>query len=253
MIYKSEKESKAFGYNIGRGDDECLKDLTVLKSEIKTQKIDILKLTLKKTDQDLYNQLNLLNYPYYLLGIVIVYKSNFRINDVKLYSHENLNFVEYLGEDPIVFKNLVREIFKDSPSSFFSNPELKNLTSKEKQLDCLVEYISTLNSSIDEQHYTHLMYVDGHLAGFITSHKENDGGAATYAGILKQFQGKGLYMDLINFIQNYGKEIGQKWGTASVQLQNSVVQKAFVKAGLSLSGYELNIHVNCFEGKLKTK
>lgn len=251
MIVESELENRAFGYNIGRCKRLDFENIHQLKEEIIAKKIDLLKLNLRDSGPDLYLLLEQLNYPFYILGIVIEYKSNFRLNKFKPYLNDELDFVEYLGEEPETFKNLVKEIFKNTPASYYQNPDFFEITDHQKQIECLADYISQLNAGYNSNFYTHLLKFKGELAGFITSYRENDGGAATYAGILKKFEGKGLYLDLVSFIQNYGKEIGQNWGTASTQIQNTVVQKAFQKAGLFPNGYELNIHINCKEGKLK--
>lgn len=253
MFEVSEKESVLLGYRVARGDLSTLGTREPLLAALKQQRIDVLKLSLRNTPANLYQLLDALALPYYVLGMVVEYKSNFRLNSIKPYLNEQIEFTEYKGEEEDAFKELVKAIFKHMPGSYYLNPGLDKLVDAERQLECLAEYINTLNSSHTPDRYTHLLYYKGELAGFISSYKKGDGGGVNYSGVLKKFEGRGLYLDILSFIQNYGKEIGQKWGTASVQIQNTVGQKALEKGGLFPCAYELSVHVNCFFGNLAGK
>jgi len=249
MFHHIQNESALLRMNVSRGDDRCL-DLPDLAHQLKDAKVDVLKLTLSDSTPDLYLRLDALGLPYYVLGVTIEYRSVFGRNPVFPYLNSGLEFIEYKGEDPEMFKAMVASVFQHWPGSYYLNPGLCHLIDKHLQLQALVEYVAGLNSSEREGHYTHLLRHRGAWAGFVCSYKQGNGGGATYSGLLKQYENKGLYLDIIRFIQNYGKEIGQKWGTAHVQLQNTVGQKAFAKGGLFPSGHSLNVHVNCFYGTL---
>lgn len=246
----SENESQVLGYRVARGNLSSLYDTNDLLDSLRKNQIDVLKLSIADSPDDLYVLLDKLKLPYYLLGIVIEYKANFLKNTQIAYRNEAVEFIEYTGEKTVDFERLVTKIFAESPASYYLNPGLLPVYDKEKQLKCLAQYIKTLNSAQNDNNFTHLVYCKGEPVGFITSYKEGTGGAATYAGLLKEFQGRGLYIDLVSFIQNHGKSIGQKWGTAYAQLQNTVVQKTFQRQGLRPNGHVLNIHVNCFFGEL---
>lgn len=246
----SENESRILGYRVARGNLNSLLDTNRLLESLRNNRIDVLKLSVSDSPEDLYVLLDQLKIPYYVLGIVIEYKANFLKNEQIAYRSKSVEFVEYAGENTIGFDQLVSTIFFESPASYYLNPGLLPIHNKEKQLKCLTEYVKTLNKSKNDNYFTHLVYYEGKPVGFITSYKDGTGGAATYAGLLKEYQGRGLYLDLVSFIQNHGKSIGQKWGTAYAQIQNTVVQKTFQRQGLRPNGYVLNIHLNCFFGEL---
>ena len=128
-----------------------------MKQEIKTQKIDVLKLSLNQTDTNLYTLLDLLQFPYYILGITVEYKYYFHQNHAQEYHNSDIEFIEYKGEDELSFKLLVKKIFEKVPASFYTNPGLKNQLTQEKQVECLAEYIASLNLAYQENHYTHLL------------------------------------------------------------------------------------------------
>lgn len=237
------------GYRVARGDDDCLNNANLI-DWLKEQKIDVLKLELKDSSASLYSQLDQLGFPYYTLGMLLEYKSIFRARKSPEYLNSALTISEYKGEDPEMFKALVAAIFKDSPASYYHNPGLEGKVSQQQQLDCFAAYLAGLNQGYQPHLYTHLLKLDGKVAGFMCSYKKGDGGGATYGGVLKEYENRGLYLDAVRFIQHFGAQIGQKWGTAQVQLQNTVVQKTFQKAGLRPNGYSLNVHINCFFGEL---
>ncbi|MBI1185453.1 hypothetical protein GC194_14375 [bacterium] len=249
MFHFVEKESQVLGHRVARGDSDCLR-LSNLFELLKDHQIDILKLSINSCSPELYVKLDALRLPYYLLGITVEYKSVFRQHETHNYINKDIEFREYIGKEQYEFKEMVYEVFRDSPASYFINPGLSTVVDEATQLRCLVEYINSLNNSVKPYYFTHLVLYKGQLAGFVCSYKQGLGGGATYGGILPKFQNKGLYLDVVRFIQNFGKELGQKWGTAQAQLQNTVVQKTFQKAGLSPSGYQLNIHINAFFGSL---
>lgn len=252
MIQFSSQESEIMGYRIARGDKNSIHNISLLKQELETQKIDVLKLSIKSPEQDLFIQLDKLELPYYQLGTILEFKSFFVRNPIKKeYLHKNLTFKEFSLSDTPMLSELVNKIFENDSSSFFINPALKDIDQKSKLIKCLTQYICSYCKEIDSSKYTHIMYNFDIPIGFITSYKEGSGGGVLYAGILKEYVGKGYYIDLVRFIQNYGKSIGQKWGLACVQIHNRVVQKTFIREGLVPHNYIVNVHINSRYGKLK--
>lgn len=246
-----QNESEHLGYRVARGDDSCLENINGLKAELEQLEVDVLKLSLSSTSRELYLQLDAIGSPYYILGTMLEYKAIFNQEQPHEYINHGIEFVPYNGENEAAFCDMVAETFKDVEASFYLNPGLVGKVSQAQQLHCLVQYINTLNQSHLADHYTHLLKVKGKTVGFICSYKVGKGGGATYSGILPAYQNQGLYLDIIRFIQNYGQSIGQKWGTSTVQLHNVLVQRGFQRMGMQSSGYVLNVHVNCFHGKLK--
>ncbi|MGB0432159.1 MAG: hypothetical protein ACPGLV_16910, partial [Bacteroidia bacterium] len=219
-----------------------------LKDELVKNRIDILKINTTQAEKDLFVKLDKLGYNYYLLGAQIEYKAVFKKNVNTKFRNSQIKIIEYKGGDANVLKTLVKDVFKNNYSSYFQNPGIIGLVDDKTQLDCFAEYILTLNSANKENHFTHLFYLDNILVGFICSYVDGIGSGALYSGILKKYENRGLYLDIIQFIQAFGKEKGSKWGTATVQLQNIVGQKSFIAGGMSPNGYSLNIHINAFEG-----
>lgn len=251
MFRISNHESKVLEMNIARGDADCLKHPTALVKKLQESKIDILKLSCRNPPSDLYQNLDALDLEYYVLGIVLEYKSIFSRNPKhKAYLHPDVSFKAYTSAHKDTLEFLVKNIFKENPTSYFKNPKIASHINQEKQLDLLFQYIATYNKELDASKYTHIMYKEKVPIGFITSYKKGQGGGVLYAGILEEYVGKGYYIDLVRFIQNYGKEIQQKWGLAHAQVHHTVIQKTFIKEGLIPQGYTLNVHINCLFGML---
>lgn len=248
----SEEESQILGYNVARGDTFTIENPELLREELKAQKIDVLKLSLENTKPDLYIQLNKLQIPYYVLGMVLELKLIFDAKPLN-YLNKNIDFKEYKNENEIMFKGLVKEIFNDNAGSYYINPIFEIDNQKALQSECLAIYLSKQNSAFDDNKFTHLIFLDGKLAGFIVSYRKGSGGGVSYAGILKSFEKRGLFHDLICFIQIFGKSIGQKWGTIHSQIQNQSAIKMHTRMGMLPSGHVLNVHINACFGHLSGK
>ncbi len=244
----SAAESAIMGYNIARGNHQSIVDAGQLVSDLQQHQIDVLKLSLSNTPAHLYQQLDALQLPYYVLGMVIEFKAIFKQEPIP-YVNKEVSFEEYLGMDETAFKQLVTTIFSEVAGSYYTNPHLPLTNAAQLNATCLAEYLCKQNSSYDADKYTHLVYLKGALAGFITSYKKGTGGGVTYAGVLPQFARKALFTDMISFIQNYGKSIGQQWGVFHGQLQNQSALKMYCRAGLMPVGHALSVHVNAGFGK----
>ncbi len=252
MFYSSKEESQILGFHVARGDDSCLENPTSLVETLEKEKVDILKLNCKNPPADLYLKLDALQLDYYVLGIVQEYKSVFAKNpDTKEYLHPSVRFEEYTLDKKELLDALIKDIFKHNTASYFKNPLLANVSDTQKQLHCLSKYIGSYCKELDASKYTHIMYADEIPMGFISSYKEGQGGGVVYAGILDSYVGRGYYLDLVRFIQNYGKAIEQKWGLAYAQIHHNAIQKTFAREGLKPQGYVLNIHINSCFGNLK--
>lgn len=253
-MFKFYKEESDFsGFNIARADISCLEKPIQLLKELKRKKIDVIKLSCRNPSSDLYFKLNSLGLDYYILSITQEYKSIFSKNPKqKEYLHPKLIFEEYTLKNSEILESLVKEIFKNNANSYFKNPLLNDILDEKRSLEILAKYVSSYCKEIDPNKYTHIMYERKKPIGFITSFKEDDGGGVLYAGILDQYVGKGYYLDLVRFIQNYGKSIGQKWGLAYAQIHHNTIHKTFIKEGLRPQGYILNVHLNCCFGKLNS-
>ncbi len=244
----SVEESEIMGYTIARGNNETLLQTDILVQQLKQLGVDVLKLNLENTQPDLYTYLDALKLPYYMLGMVVEFKAIFK-DEVIPYYNKEVSFKEYMGEDEILFKKLVKNIFSQVAGSFYINPSLHITNQNELQAVCLANYLCKQNIGYDPNKYTHLVYLKNELAGFITSYKKGTGGGVTYAGVLPQFARKALFPDIVSFIQNYGQSIGQKWGIFHSQLQNQSAMKMYCRAGLMPVGHALSVHVNAGFGK----
>lgn len=244
----SKEESEIMGYTIARGNNETLMHTDKLIQQLEENRVDVLKLNLENTQPDIYYHLDALKLPYYVLGMVVEFKAIFKDEPIP-YHNKEISFKEYIGDDEDLFKNLVKNIFSHVAGSFYLNPFLPITNQNELQSECLANYLCKENIGYNPCKYTHLIYLKDELAGFITSYKKGTGGGVTYAGVLPQFARKAVFPDIVSFIQNYGKSIGQKWGIFHSQLQNQSAMKMYCRAGLMPVGHGLSVHVNAGFGR----
>ena len=238
----AEVESEILGLKIARGD---LLDLTSpdLVPELIKQKVDVLKLHIQEAPENLFQLLDALNMPYYLLGNSIRYKALLQRIQPFPYINENFRVEETDSHSSDLLMSLSTASFGSRSVSFFSNPGLHITDLETKQMDVFKHF---LKSWTDENRFTHLCYIAEEPVGFMCSYQKANGGAVEYAGIIPSAANRGVYLDLISFIQNFGRSLGKAYATAAVQIQNIAGQKALQKRGMFVCGYELSVHINAF-------
>ncbi|MGB3591629.1 MAG: hypothetical protein WBA16_08075 [Nonlabens sp.] len=251
MISYSNEESEILGYRVARSNEYALLNINETVHYLTKEKIDVLKLTIDNPDPTLYIKLDQLGFPYYVLGITQSYKSSFTRNPKHIsYLHEDLSFKSVNDNLEPIIESLVSDIFRTNTSSFFTNPLLQLKHNEYKEMQVLLKYIAKYDERKDPEKFTHIMHYREQPVGFISSYKEGIGGGVAFAGILDKFVGRGFYIDLVRFIQNFGKSIEQKWGIAHAQLHHTVIHKSFVREGMVPHGSTMNVHINCAKGNL---
>ncbi len=244
MLSYSEQESKTLGIQIARASWDGTNVNTLLDTII-DQQCDVVKLSCPSDISNIYEQLNELQMPYYILGMVSSYRILFPKMDQKTYRLKDIEFIEYDGSQKDILQNVSRKSFQEIPGSFYNNPEINHIVDHEKQVQCFVDYICQYNNQLDSEKWLFLVKVRGQYAGFITlkAHGDKDciGG---HAGVIPERRYAGIYLDMIRFIHNFPKSIGRRFGYAYAQLQNHQVHKTLVRENMQLHDSSVNIHIN---------
>jgi hypothetical protein len=242
----SARESEIMNLRIGRGSASQL-DEQLLLEEIISGRYDLVKITVPSTLPDLYQRLGKLGIPYCIVGIILHYRYDCVHHEVKAYYHDNLVFEPY---DASVHREMLqqfaRDIFRESPGSYFINPLLASVVTHEMYLKSFEEYVLSFDQQTDPHKLTYLVKHEGRWVGFLSLTNQNRESDAAYAGVIPDRRGTGYYLDMIRFIHNWGHEVGLKWGHGYVQLQNAVVQRFYHRTDMMVHDNHLSIHINPF-------
>ncbi len=239
----SEMESRATSLNIGRWSGERL-DKDWLAEQVNQGTFDIYKLSLEANDPELYQKLDQLNLPYYLVGMVQEYRVNFKKIPLKKLYHEDASLVLLDDTNREELRKLVMSSFHAVPGSFFQNPWLVDRFSMHDQSKLLADYISGFRPDREKGKECHLLKHRGQYVGFIVNEHYNNLGFARYAGVSPGAKAPGYYIDLVRFIQNCGINYDLEWGFASAQIQNTVVHKVYMREDMIPYKSYINIHIN---------
>ena len=245
LLKASAAESRILGYQVWRGNPETLADERLF-AEIVDSSADLVKLTVDSSDPLLYQRLDNMGFPYYVVGMINNYRYNCQQHKHKEYHHPDIVFEEYAGLNSELLADLAREIFRETPGSFYSNPYLKNITPPEKQLECFVEYVLGFDPAKDPKKLTFLVKHQGEYVGFISLSIDGDNSEAAYAGVIPGKRGTGYYLDMIRFVHNWGAASGVKSGFVNVQVQNIPVQKFYARENTIIFKNYVSIHLNTF-------
>ncbi len=246
IIHHSARESEIMQLKIGRASLQELNAGEII-NELVRGEYDLLKITIPTEIPDLYIRLEELGIPYFIVGIINHYRYDCVHHKVTEYYHENLIFEPFDSEtQKEQLRQFARDIFRESPGSYFDNPHLKNLVTREMYLQSFEEYVLSFDQKTDPHKLTYFVKHEGRYVGFLSLTNKDRESDAAYAGVIPDRRGTGYYLDMIRFIHNWGHEVGLKWGHGYVQLQNTVVQRFYHRTDMMIFDHHFSIHINSF-------
>lgn len=244
VLNYSESESKILKIRVGRSELEDL-DTNKLLEDIVRKNYDVVKLAVPSIIPNLYSKLDSLCIPYYVLGILSRYRLILSGYQLKEYNSDSIDFEIYDGNQYDMLKNLAKGSFQETPGSYFSNPLIDSIISHEQQLECFAEYVCSFNNQISPSKFMYLTKIKGEYVGFIGGEWINNNDIlATLAGVIPEMREKGIYKDIVRFMQNWSYKNNVRWLFADGQIQNPVVQKVYVREDMIVTGGYINIHIN---------
>ncbi|MGQ9847943.1 MAG: GNAT family N-acetyltransferase, partial [Bacteroidales bacterium] len=103
-------------------------------------------------------------------------------------------------------------------------------------------------SGKEEGKISWLIYSENNIAGFVTCsfNEQNKECEVILNGVMPNFSGRGIYSDIVRFIQKYFKDKGYKKMLISTQLQNIAVQKVWIREGFVIDRSYETYHINAF-------
>lgn len=242
LLRDSANESSVLGLAIGRFKGSNIEDEEALKREILSSPYEVVKCNLEAYDPAIYAKLDHIGLPYYVLGVLLQYRINFKRHAIKPLYHESAKLVPYTNELRETLYEMAYEVFKPVPGSFFKNPKLENKLDEDKQARLMADYICSFREDLRPNHFTYLLHYREEYVGFIAFYFENGDGYAEFAGV-RPSKTPGFYIDLVRFIQNHCIENGIHWGHASGQIQNTVVHKVYQREDMVPHKAILNVHI----------
>jgi ribosomal protein S18 acetylase RimI-like enzyme len=241
IIQFSPKESKRFGLktwrvNMSVVDSDCINEL------IKEEKPDIIILRLPS--EQTTESYKLLGENRQVLHCdTLVYYFCPLSSTVVLPFRNNLKFNLVTRQTQYLVNELTEEIFKNYKSHYAANPLLK----KEDVLQGYKEWTASFINEINSDKYSWYITKDEKIIGFaVCSILDEANCEGVFSGVKAAYSGRGVYSDIVRFLQTFFKSKGMRTMKVSTQIQNYSVQKTWIREGFTLKQAYDTWHINCF-------
>jgi hypothetical protein len=236
-IRYSEIESKRFGKEIFRGNIDVL-DIERFKKFYEQNDPDILIVRIPVSEQHKMSQLNSLNKEVINADTLVYYQVGLDKTIYNPVKNKELVFVNANISNKSAFEQLISEVFKNYTNHYFSNPILD----KKKITEGYTEWATQSIHSPGNLHV--LVYTDTKPTGFITCSYNSNFAEIILNGVLPEYQGRGIYTDMIRHVKDHFHRISIPVLKVSTQIQNFAVQKVWNKEGFILNSAYITIHLN---------
>jgi hypothetical protein len=238
----SPVESSRFKYKIYRGNITNINE-GLITGIINNQQPDILILRLPVDFKREHYKLNNLGYPVLHCDTIVYYFCTLSSQKI-LPLRNNLKFNLVTKQTQHLVDKLTDEIFMDYQSHYFSNPALN----KNDIVRGYREWAQSFIHDNDDNKFSWYVTLNEEVVAFAmgSSLKDNSTCEGVFSGVKKEFAGKGIYTDIVRFLQNYFTNEGMKIMKVSTQIQNYSVQKTWINEGFRLKQAFDTYHINCF-------
>lgn len=243
LIY-SEKESKAFGFKIARGefteiDEKCLLD------EIAKNEYDVCKIRVPAALGNLFIKLEKLNIPFQFVDVFVKFQKNILTHEIPPFQHPELVFELYDGSQKNIFKQLVKETFEQNISHYFQNPFLPVIPKTTLQ-EAHSEWAAEFNNKINPGKIGWLLKWKNEYAGFYICQFTEKESEPISVGIVEKFRNQGFYFDVFRHYSKYFKKDHNHLISGTVQIQHYPSQRAIAREFGPYKKAFIHLHLNSF-------
>lgn len=241
MLEYSDIESRRFNFNVYRGVCEDIKEKNILEFILENN-VDVAIIRVPSGNQKKIFRLNKLGMPYIIADALVFYCVNLSKYSPRDLKNKDIIFVKCSQDGHNVLGELVENIFQDYDNHYFSNPLLGKSLIMEGYKEWAQSYVTNERDGC----VSWIIKKSDSPIGFATCkfNEENSQCEVVLNGVVPNEAGRGIYSDLIRFIQNYFKNKGFATMLVSTQLQNYAVQKVWNREGFVIEKSYITIHIN---------
>ncbi|MFZ5569862.1 MAG: hypothetical protein ACOZF0_05635 [Thermodesulfobacteriota bacterium] len=231
-------ESRRFQLNAYRGFLKSMDADAILAAVLKHE-IDLLIIRLPAEKQCEIAVLNELGMPFIIADTLVWYHADISGIQPKPYRNPDLSFIEYTSDHFELSDRMVQEIFTGYWNNYSANPLL--------EADLVEIYRDWTRSYATDRARGKFSWLVGRgddLLGLITCLVQQNELEVVLNGVLPREARKGVYGDMIRFIQGFCLTHRIARIRISTQANNYAVQKVWGREGFHLKNAFVTIHVN---------
>ncbi|CAB4901418.1 unannotated protein [freshwater metagenome] len=239
----SDVDSRRFGLNIYRASLPEIREGELFE-QLVSNKVDVAILRFPTSQQHEISRLDRLGVPYIISDVLVYYESDLRALGTSESRNPELLFEPAGVEDHEVLNSLVTEIFEGYRNHYSSNPVLSNVD----VLEGYCEWARGYCMRGRQGRWAWIVRDAGVPVAFVTCSEAEGGEEAEVVlnGVRPAAAGRGIYRDLISFVQRFFAQRGVPRLLISTQVQNVVVQKVWVRLDFEPIHSYLTAHMNAF-------
>jgi len=236
-ISLSRIETERFGLRIFRGLVDQLDEQNVLDTAIDDD-IDIVMLRLPEQRQYQLARLDRTGLPWFVAGTLVWYETDLVGYSPAEPAHRDISFVLARPEHAAVLDDLVSDIFGDYRNHYASNPLLSRAAILANYQDWVRRYTT------GEGRICWLVRQGDGFVAFVTCGFDRASAEIVLNGVRPSASGRGIYTDLVRYVQRHFKDRGMRTLEISTQSHNYAVQRVWNREGFRLRNAFLTVHVN---------
>lgn len=234
----SPLESARFGLRVFRASVDEI-DADRIASEIERERVDVAILRLPASAIASADGLTRHGFAAIIADTQVVYRAG-----LDTYAHSpadpSVTLRPATRDDAALLDRMARAIFADYESHYHANP----LFARDKILDGYAEWAARHVES-DDGSAAWLVEHDDKVAGFSCYRIDADGTAiGVLNGVLPAMRGRGIYRGMLHQMLQRFAAMGARQFEIATQTHNTIVQRVWVRSGLSLQARYNTLHVN---------
>ncbi|MBN1203335.1 MAG: GNAT family N-acetyltransferase [Myxococcaceae bacterium] len=239
MLREGLQESQRFGLRIFRGSVEEL-DERLLLSELLRHEVDVAIVRLLRDGHGQLHRLQALGLPYIVADTLVYYSCDLTQHEPGGQKNEDVAFIECGPAHAEVVDRLVETSFADYKNHYSMNP----LLDPRGLVAGYQEWARGFITGADPHRRAWVVRAGEEPIAFATCSFEGDTSEVVLNGVHPAHAGRGIYGDLLRFIQRVSKQQGLTRMRISTQVSNFAVQKVWARNGFSLTDAYLTVHIN---------
>ncbi|HNF48933.1 MAG TPA: hypothetical protein PKO18_04920 [Chitinophagales bacterium] len=245
-INYSHYESEILNLKVGRCVTEQL-DINSFNKQLTEEAYDLIRLTVASDDEFIIDKLYSAGIPYFFAAGITRYKTAIERIPVAPYINEGIEFVEFDGTQTQLLYDMIKATLGNYPIGYFRTPILKEIISKEMEIEVLYEFYKFNNLKTNNINNS-MMFIkhQENFVGYFALNILPDRLESHIGGIREPFRTNGYFVDMQEFIKRYCIQNQLTYFCFGARNENSRAQHIFQKYGYQRESMEYVFHLPLF-------
>lgn len=243
----SEQESQVYGIAFARGYIQS-KDWQPndLLADILEGEIDVARLKVPSTDDQLFTKLDSLGIPYSIYSLIVRNTIEITLEDI-FEGDPELAFELYTAQQAPILQQVVRECIINRTATNYEDVDLAGIITQEKELEASDQYVQLYDNSSNPSRIGWLIKKGEEYIGYVFGTFRGEEFEGDFYGIIPAHRGTGRYARMVQqFLKDMCRRRGVRYFLNDVVQQNFSSLRSIIKESLVPIGSYFNIYLKPF-------